>query len=181
MQHGKQWLKKIRRIEKIDAPLIAVCEIPAKSRCKYKLDKATGHLELGRVMAEGCEYPTDYGFIPRTRSSDGQELDILVITSEPLLPLTTVEVRILAGFTIHADEEPPEHKLLGAATRDPSIGDVRDLLDVDKTLRNRIETFFTTYKNVEDVHVTFEGWCDRSTALGWLKTSLAAAKKKSPK
>jgi inorganic pyrophosphatase len=181
MQHGKQWLKKVRRIEDLDAPLIAVCEIPAKSRCKYKLDKATGHLELGRVMAEGCAYPTDYGFIPRTRSSDQGEIDVLIITSEPMLPLTTVGVRIVGGFTILTQGEPAEHKLLAAATKDPSIGNVRDLDDVEKSLRKQIQEFFTTYKQVEDIHVSFEGWVARKQALGWLEAAVLAAKKKPPK
>jgi inorganic pyrophosphatase len=180
VQHGKQWLKQVRKIKDLDAPLIAVCEIPANSRCKYKLCKATGHLELGRVMAPECSYPTDYGFVPRTRSSDKQELDVLIITSEPLLPLTTVEVRVVGGFTINTSGEPPEHKLLAAATMDPAIGHVKELGDVDAALKTKIEKFFTTYKEVEDVKVTFEGWEERAHALKWLKAALAAAKKKPP-
>jgi inorganic pyrophosphatase len=175
MQYGKQWLKKVRKIDKLDEPLVAVCEIPAKSRCKYKLDKKTGHLELGRVMAPDCAYPANYGFIPRTRSSDDMELDILVITSEPLLPLTTVECTIVGGFTIKEQKTPAEHKLLAVATLDPSVSTIGDLDDVDKDLRARIERFFSTYKLVEDIRVEFAGWGKRADALRWLDDALKAA------
>jgi inorganic pyrophosphatase len=172
VQHGKQWLKQVRKIADVEAPLVAVCEIPAGSRCKYKLDKATGHLELGRVMAPDCAYPADYGFIPRTRSSDGEELDVLIISSEPLLPLCTVEVRILGGFTLHTEGDKPEHKLVAAATQDPAIGHLKGLADVDALLIRRIEHFFTAYKDDEGIATAFEGWGDRDKALKWLAAAI---------
>ncbi|HEX4450379.1 MAG TPA: inorganic diphosphatase [Kofleriaceae bacterium] len=175
MQYGKHWLKKVRKIEKLDEPLVAVCEIPAKSRCKYKLDKRTGHLELGRIMAPECMYPANYGFIPRTRSSDDMELDILVITSEPLLPLTTVECTIVGGFTIKEPKTPAEHKLLAVATLDPSVNKIGELDEVDTGLRDRIEQFFSTYKLVENIRVEFAGWSKRAEALRWLDDALKTA------
>jgi inorganic pyrophosphatase len=175
MQYGKQWLKKVRKIEKLDEPLVAVCEIPAKSRCKYKLDKKTGHLELARIMEQHCSYPANYGFIPRTRSSDGEELDILVITSEPLLPLTTVECSIVGGFVVKEQHEPPEEKLLAVATLDPSVCDARELDEVDQNVRKDIEQFFSTYKRVEGIATEFGGWSERDQASKWLKHALQAA------
>ncbi|HEX4449454.1 MAG TPA: inorganic diphosphatase [Kofleriaceae bacterium] len=172
MQYGKQWLKKVRKIEKLDKPLVAVCEIPARSRCKYKLDKKTGHLELGRIMAHNCAYPANYGFVPRTRSSDGEELDLLVITSEPLLPLTTVECTVVGGFVIKEQKQPPERKLLAVATRDPSVCDKQDLDEVDEKVRKDIEAFFSTYKRVEGIATEFGGWSKRAEALTWLQEAL---------
>jgi inorganic pyrophosphatase len=176
MQYGKQWLKKVPKIVDIEKPISAICEIPAGSRCKYKLDKATGHLELGRVMAPECAYPTDYGFVPRTKSSDGMEVDILIMSSEPLLPLTVVECRIVGGFTLATAHEGTEPKLLAAATRDPALGHIHTLDQVDRKLRDRIEHFFTTYKLVQEIKTTFEGWADRPLALLWLDEAIAAAK-----
>ncbi|HEX4455978.1 MAG TPA: inorganic diphosphatase [Kofleriaceae bacterium] len=67
------------------------------------------------------------------------ELDILVITSEPLLPLTTVEGTIVGGFTIKEQKTPAEHKLLAVATLDPSVSKIGELDEVDKhcALRSR--------------------------------------------
>lgn len=114
--------------------------------------------------------------MPRTRSSDAMELDVLIMTTEPLLPLTTVEVRVVGGLTIHDDGEDPEHKLLAFATNDPTLGHVTELDHVDGELLDRIESFFTTYKQVEGKTVAFLGWADRPTSLKWLKSALKAAK-----
>jgi inorganic pyrophosphatase len=176
MQYGKQWLKKVPKIVDLEKPIAAVCEIPAGSRCKYQLDKPTGHLKLGRVMAPDCSYPVDYGFVPRTLASDGMEIDILIMSSEPLLPLTIVECRIIGGFTLATSKEGTEPKLLAAALQDPALGKVHSLEHVDHKLRERIERFFTTYKLVEHIETTFEGWADRPLALSWLEKAIAAAK-----
>lgn len=175
MRLGKKWLKKIRAIENVEDPLVAVCEVPADSRCKYKLNKDTGHLELARILSPDCRYPANYGFVPRTLSSDGMELDILVITSEPLLPLCTVECRIIGGFTLKAQVEAPEHKLLAVATKDPALEDMRELEHVDAEFRGRLERFFTTYKQIEGIEVQLQAWATRADALGWLREALAAA------
>lgn len=176
MQHGKQWLKQVPKITDLEQPLAAVCEIPAGSRCKYAIDKATGQLQLDRVMAPDCHYPTDYGFVPRTRSADDMELDILIISSEPLLPLCVVECRVLGGFMLGTQHEPSEPKLLAAAIKDPALGKLTALDHVDRKLRDRIERFFTTYKQVEGIETMFEGWADRPLAITWLERALAAAK-----
>ena len=68
----------------------AVIEISKGSRCKYELDKATGMLRLDRVLYTATHYPANYGFIPRTFADDLDPLDVLVICSETIQPMTLV-------------------------------------------------------------------------------------------
>ena len=70
----------------------AVIEIPKGSKKKYELDKRTGLLRLDRILYTSTHYPESYGFIPRTYADDGDPLDVLVLCSEPLYPLTLVRV-----------------------------------------------------------------------------------------
>ena len=69
---------------------IAVVEIPKGSKKKYELDKETGLIILDRVLHTSTHYPANYGFIPRTYGDDGDPLDVLVLCSEALDPLTLV-------------------------------------------------------------------------------------------
>ena len=69
---------------------IAVIEIPQGSKKKYELDKATGMIILDRILHTSTHYPANYGFIPRTYGDDGDPLDVLVLCSEDLDPLTLV-------------------------------------------------------------------------------------------
>ena len=62
-----------------------VIEIPKGSKNKYELDKETGLLRLDRVLYSAVYYPADYGFIPRTYCDDGDPLDALVLSQEPVL------------------------------------------------------------------------------------------------
>jgi inorganic pyrophosphatase len=64
---------------------------PKGSKNKYELDKETGLLRLDRVLYSAVHYPADYGFIPRTFCDDGDPLDALVLSQEPVYPLTLVE------------------------------------------------------------------------------------------
>ena len=78
----------------------AIIEIPQGSRCKYEIDKASGLLKLDRIIYSSFHYPVNYGFIPQTYGGDKDPLDILVITSLPLVPLTLVPSEDhFSGFT----------------------------------------------------------------------------------
>ena len=69
---------------------VAVIEIPKGSKKKYELDKETGLIILDRVLHTSTHYPANYGFIPRTYGDDGDPLDVLVLCSEEIDPLTLV-------------------------------------------------------------------------------------------
>ncbi len=45
---------------------------------------------LDRVLYSSVHYPANYGFIPRTIDEDGDPLDVLVLYSEPIEPMSLV-------------------------------------------------------------------------------------------
>ena len=51
-----------------DAPVHCLVEIPKGSRNKYTWDEELGGIKLDRFLFTSVVYPTDYGFIPETRS-----------------------------------------------------------------------------------------------------------------
>ena len=69
----------------------AVIEIEKGSKIKYELDKETGLIKMDRILHTSTHYPANYGFIPRTFSDDNDPLDVLVLCSEKLIPLTLVK------------------------------------------------------------------------------------------
>ena len=69
---------------------VAVVEISKGSKKKYELDKETGLIILDRVLYTSTHYPANYGFIPRSFGDDNDPLDVLVLCSESLEPLTLV-------------------------------------------------------------------------------------------
>ena len=70
---------------------IAVVEISKGSKQKYEMDKKTGLLRLDRILYTSTHYPANYGFIPHTLAEDNDPLDVLILCSESLIPMSLVK------------------------------------------------------------------------------------------
>ena len=79
---------------------LAVIEIEKGSKNKYEMDKETGALRLDRILYTSTHYPANYGFIPRTWADDGDPLDVLVLCSECIRPLSLVECYPIGVITM---------------------------------------------------------------------------------
>ncbi|MEM6328582.1 MAG: inorganic diphosphatase, partial [Bacteroidota bacterium] len=98
----------------------AVIEIPKGGTIKYELDKRSGLLRLDRVLYSSVYYPANYGFIPRTLGDDGDALDVLVLMSEPVDPLTLIRAHPL-GMLPMQDEAGGDEKILAVCPDDPGF------------------------------------------------------------
>lgn len=183
MKLGKHWIARIAPSEDPEAWVPIVNEISQGSCCKYRLDKVTGQLALARALPPDVSFPTNYGFIPHTRcSADDEETDVLVLSGEPLLPLTIARARIVGGFVESTDDESePEERLVAVAIDDPAVDHIHRMTDVDEGLKERIQAFVRTYKANQDVEVSFDGWFDREAALAQLRRDFKAARKRPAK
>ena len=66
-----------------DGALRVVIDTPKGNRNKYKWDEELGLFRLTKILPPGFAFPWNYGFLPRTRSEDGDPLDALVFMEEP--------------------------------------------------------------------------------------------------
>lgn len=133
-------------------------EIPKGSRNKYELDKKSGRIKLDRVLHSSVTYPADYGLIPDTHSGDGDPLDVVVITRFPTFPGCMIEARPLALIEM-VDTGEDDEKVIAVPAHDPYFNSWEDINDIPEALRNEINEFFATYKNLEPgKHVEIKGW-----------------------
>jgi inorganic pyrophosphatase len=144
-------------------PVHCLVEIPKGSRNKYVWDEDLGAIKLDRFLFSSVVYPTDYGFIPRTRSPKGEPLDAMVCVSESTFPGCMIPVRVLAVFRT-SDEAGQDDKLLCVPFSDPNWSELENLDDLPSQLRSEIEHFFTIYKIPEGKDVEIHGWEDREVA-----------------
>ncbi|MBQ8141161.1 MAG: inorganic diphosphatase [Clostridia bacterium] len=127
----------------------AVIEIPKGSRCKYELDKYTGLLRLDRVLYTSTHYPANYGFIPRTYADDGDPLDVLVLCSEAIQPLTLVRVFPI-GVMRMIDGGATDDKIIAVPFSDPSYSQIQSIDDLPGHIFDEIMHFFSVYKQLEN-------------------------------
>lgn len=137
--------------------VLAFIEIPRGSRNKYEFDEESGTFFLDRVLYSSVHYPTDYGFIPDTLADDGDHLDVCVLMTEPSFPGCTIVARPLGGLDMR-DEKGEDFKLLAVPVNDPRFAHYKSLDQVGKHWLREIETFFATYKLLENKETNILGW-----------------------
>ena len=127
----------------------AVIEIPKGSKCKYELDKYTGLLKLDRILYTSTHYPANYGFIPRTYADDGDPLDVLVLCSEPVYPLTLIRVYPI-GVMRMLDDGKMDDKIIALPLSDPTYLGIRSIDELPPHVFDEIMHFFSVYKQLEN-------------------------------
>ncbi|MDR3178708.1 MAG: inorganic diphosphatase [Oscillospiraceae bacterium] len=125
-----------------------VIEITKGSKTKYELDKPTGLLKLDRILYTSTHYPANYGFIPRTLAQDNDPLDVLVLCSQPIIPLTLVRCYPI-GMINMIDDGEEDKKVIAIPFDDPNYNSYKSINDLPKHVFNEMTHFFSIYKTLE--------------------------------
>jgi inorganic pyrophosphatase len=127
---------------------VAVIEISKGGKNKYELDKETGLLILDRVLFTSTHYPANYGFIPRTYADDEDPLDVLVLCTESIAPLTLVECKPI-GILKMMDSGKVDEKIVAICKNDPYYNGYTDISELPNHLFSEIRHFYAVYKELE--------------------------------
>ena len=113
---------------------------------------------LDRVIPSSVVFPVDYGFVLQTWAEDGDPLDIMLMTYEPLEVGCLVKVRLIGALIIE-DEKGMDAKMLSVPVNDARFDGIKDILDVHPHKLKEIQEFFETYKRLEPTKwVKFREW-----------------------
>lgn len=163
--------------EKAPEQFNTIIEIPKGSKNKYEIDKKTGLIKLDRAMKSSQDYPFDYGFAPMTYWDDGDALDVIVLSTYPLMTNILVEVRPVAIMHM-VDSGDCDDKIISVPVSDPRWEEVKDLEDINKHTLKEIRHFFETYKSIEGKIVTISGFEGKEKAMEAIKKSVTLYKEK---
>jgi len=159
---------------------IACIEIPAGSKNKYELDKPTGALILDRILFTSTHYPHNYGFIPHTLSDDGDPLDVLVISSEPIVPLA-LTLAYPIGILEMEDTGELDEKIIAICSHDALYNNYKDICELPQHVSDEIMHFFTVYKELEHgKHTVVREIRGRDAAKEAIAQGIKAYEKKFP-
>ncbi|HBL40662.1 MAG TPA: inorganic pyrophosphatase [Ruminococcaceae bacterium] len=155
---------------------IAVIEIPKGSKNKYELDKETGLIMLDRVLYTSTHYPANYGFIPLTFADDLDPLDVVVLCSEPLDPLTLVRCYPI-GVIKMLDNGRSDEKIIAIPFSDPNYNGYRSIFNLPRHIQDEMSHFFTVYKQLEKKDTAVDEIQGENDAVQIIEKAIAAYRK----
>ena len=136
-----------------------IIEVPTGSNNKYEYNAEQDIFELDRVLFSSVHYPGCYGFIPQTLGGDGDPLDVVVLTGEPMITGSALSVRPV-GFLQMTDDKGQDEKILAVPVDDPRFNERCKLSDIRQHVLLEIEHFFKIYKELEKKFVDIDKWYD---------------------
>ena len=150
-----------------------VIEIPTGSSNKIEWNRDLAVMQLDRTDPAIFGKPTNYGFIPQTLDEDGDELDALVITNEPLPTGIFLEAKIIGVMKFEDDGE-VDDKIVFVPADDRNTGNaINTLQDLPKQLLDQIEFHFNHYKDLKKPGTTIvKGWGDIEEAKAVIYESI---------
>ena len=149
----------------------AVVEITKGSKMKYELDKETGLLVLDRILYTSTHYPANYGLIPRTLAGDGDPMDVLILSSEPLLPLSLVRCYPI-GFIVMNDNGSTDEKIIAIPFSDPTYNNYKSIRDLPSHIFEEMQHFFRVYKELENKPTSVSETFDVDVAVKIVQKSI---------
>ena len=155
-----------------------VVEIPKGSTNKIEWDRSRAAFVLDRVEPAIFAKPVNYGFIPQTLDEDGDELDTLIVTDEPLKTGVWLEAKIIGVMNFEDDGE-ADHKIVVVPADDRHTNDsVKSLKDLGERWKEQVEHHFTHYKDLYKPGSTkVLGWGDIEEAKKIIAESIKRYKK----
>lgn len=136
-----------------------VSEIPKGSMLKIEYDREKKVFILDRVEPGIFAKPVNYGFIPQTLDEDGDALDTLILTDEPLPTGVVVKAKVV-GVLNFEDGGENDHKVICVPEDDRHWGnEINDITDVSEAWKRQVEHHFNHYKDLKKAGTT--------KVLGW--------------
>lgn len=136
---------------------------------KYEVDKDSGMMFVDRFVHTPMFYPGNYGFVPHTLSGDGDPVDVLVMSTLPVIAGAVLPSRPV-GVLEMEDDGGQDEKIIAVPTTKmfPYHENIETVEDLPAIQREQVEHFFTHYKDLEKGKwVKIIGWrgVDRAKEL----------------
>lgn len=154
-----------------------VIEIPKWSTLKIEWNRKLACFELDRVEPSIFAKPTNYGFIPQTLDDDGDELDTLVLTNDPLPTGVYLKAKVIGVLNFEDDGE-MDHKIVCVPEDDRNTDNaIKSMDDLHDRWKQKIEHHFAHYKDLKKPGTTkVLGWGDAEAAKKIIEECVSAYK-----
>lgn len=143
---------RLRPFDKESGMLQVVVETPAGSRNKFSYDQQQGVFHIKSVLPAGMTFPYEFGFVPQTKSDDGDPIDVLLLMDEPAYPGVVVRARLIGVIEGEQNADPKQGKkrvrndrLVGVSDVSHKYSNIRRFKDLPEKWLDELEKFFVNY------------------------------------
>ena len=126
---------------------------------------------LDRILYTSTHYPANYGFIPRSYGDDNDPLDVLVLCSEPIEPLTLVRCYPI-GVIKMIDDGMGDEKIIAIPFNDPAYNSYKHINELPRHIFEEMRHFFRVYKELEDKETAVNEIGDPQEAIQIVEDSI---------
>lgn len=155
-----------------------IIEIPKWSTLKIEWNRELAIFELDRVEPSIFAKPVNYGFIPQTLDDDGDELDTLVLTNDPIPTGVYLKANVIGVLNFEDDGE-MDHKIICVPADDRNTDNaIKSMDDLHDRWKQKIEHHFAHYKDLKKPGSTkVLGWGGADDAKKIINECVDRAKK----
>jgi len=154
--------------DKENGTINMIVETPRNTRHKFAFEPKFGVFRLHQTIAEGLEWPYDFGFVPQTLGDDGDPLDVLFLCDEPTFSGCLVEARVLGLIRLEKNKVRND-RIVSAAMRMDGIAQSTDRFskidDLPKAQLESICRFLVEYSADQGNTIEYKGIDTRKKAL----------------
>ncbi len=160
-----------------DAAVVhVVVESPRGSALKLKYEPRLNAMTLSRPLPRGLTYPHDWGFIPSTRASDGDPLDVFVMwdgVSYPglVMPCRVIGVLRVEQTNVTSRARERNDRLAALPVKAPAWDSIRSVFDVGERVRLELERFFLAAVAFEGKELAILAWAGPDEAYALVRES----------
>ena len=160
-----------------DGAVNVVIESPRGSTVKFKYDGERRVITVARPLVSGLAYPYDWGFVPSTRSADGDPVDAFVMWDAQSYPGVVISARPIGVLRVE-QTNPESHKrerndrIAVVPMKAPRLSDVRNVFDFSERVRQELEHFFMGAVAFEKKDVRLLGWAGPKEAMSLVESAL---------
>lgn len=129
--------------------ITTIIEVAKGSMLKVEWSRSKEYFLLDRVEPQIFAKPVNYGFIPQTLDHDGDELDTLVVTAEPLPMGVVVEEAKVIGVMYFNDGGEIDNKIICVPMDDRHYGEITHVDELGGAWKKQVEHHFNHYKDLK--------------------------------
>lgn len=145
-----------------------IIETPKGSNIKYKYNKDHQLFKLHKTLPAGLSFPHDFGFFPNTKGEDGDPIDVMLLSEFKTFPGCLIDGRIIG--CIQAEQSSgnkmiSNHRFLAVPEQSVVFENAISIEDIPSTLVTEIESFLTTYMQLEGKKIKLPGNLNAAKAM----------------